>query len=619
MSRRQRAALAVTIAAGGMLLFAQAVTLPTAWLPLEEAPVLAGARGDESPGSLSAGLLYPALVAPAARTLSAFAAHRLAQALSAALWAAIALPAYLLARRLVPPNASLVVAALSMIVPASVYAVAAVPDALALLLAVSSLALLARASARGSRPELFGALALAVAAALARPWLAVLPLALLAAYVLPRARWRSLLHWPMPLAVTPLAGIAYLGLARWAPDSAIALASLGTPARAAVASFAVAAVGLGVVPWLLAPAAARPERALLVACFPALVLAAGVLGTLQPGRGLDERPLLVLAPLVLALAARAWLDRSFRLGEAVLAGVLVALAALALPPLGRVPAARAAGLSVVSPEGGSRAYLAGAVVAAGVVALLLLVVLRRRVVLLPVALALLLLVGQAAAWSTVRAEARTLAAGEPAPPGWVDRNAGAGARVVIVGPADALDPLAVAQLRLWNRSVSGVQALSFIEVDPHSGQLGVAPDADLVFVRGTELVGTEIARSAGGVLVRPPGPLNLAETVEGVFTDGWSGEQAVYRRFTGSPGTVLVTIGRPDGPPAEAWVEVGRGEESAVELRSRIALASGEERELVIEVPRPQFRVAVRVSPTFPAPDGRQLGAQVRFEYRARR
>jgi hypothetical protein len=617
MSRRQRAALAVTIAAVGMLLFAQAVTLPTAWLPLEEAPVLARARGDQGPGSLSAGLVYPALVAPAARTLSASVAHRLAQALSAALWAAIALPAYMLARRLVPPNASLVVAALSVIVPASVYAVAALPDALALLLAVSSLALLARASARGSRPELLGALALAVAAALARPWLALLPLALLVAYELPRERWRSLLRWPVPLAMAPLAGIAYLGLARWAPDSAIALASLGTPARAAVASFAVAAVGLGIVPWLLAPAAAQPERALLVACFPALVVAAGVLGTLQPHRGLDERPLLVLAPLVLALAARAWLDRSFRLGEAALAGVLVALAALALPPLGRVPAARAAGLSVVSPEGGSRAYLAGAVAAAGMVALLLLVVLRRRVVLLPAALALLLVVGQAAAWSAVRAEARTLAASEPAPSGWVDHNAGAGARVVIVGPADALDPLAVAQLRLWNRSVSGVQSL-FLEVDPHSGQLGVAPDADLVFVRGTELVGTEIARSAGGVLLRPPGPLNLAETVQGVFTDGWSGEQAIYRRFTGSPGTVLVTIGRPDGPPAEAWVEVGRGEESAVELRSRIALASGEERQLAIEVPRPQFRVVVRVSPTFPAPDGRQLGAQVRFEYRAR-
>jgi len=563
-------------------------------------------------------------VAPAARWLSAADAYRFAQALSAAFWAATLVPAYLLARRLVPPGASLAVAALSVAVPASVYATAVVPDALAVLLGVSSLALLARASTPGSGRDLLGALALATGAALARPWFAVLPPALLVAYGLPRDRWRSLLRWPRPLVFAGLAGVAFFVLARAAPEAAIALASLGSSARAAAASFAVAIVGVGIIPWLLAasgvrPVAARPETALLATCLPALALTAGALGTLAPGRGIDERPLLLLAPLVLALAARALLDGGVRLGQALGAEALLLAAALALPALGRAPAARAAGLSVVSPDGGSHAYLVAVVSAAVVVGVLLLVVLRRRTALLAAALAILLLVGQAAAWSSARAEARVLAAFEPGPHGWIDRSAGAGARVVVAGPPEALDRTALAQLTLWNRSIRGVQELSFLEIDPHSGQLGVAPRADLVLVRGTELAGTEVARSAGGVLVRPPNPLlNLAETVEGVFPDGWSGEQAVYRRFSGSPGTVLVTIGRPDGPPAEAWVEAWRGEEVSLEAQAHVALASGAEKQLVIEVPPPQFRVVVRIEPTFPAEDGRQLGARVRFEYRPR-
>src|SRR5262249_12063308 len=152
---------------------------------IEEAPALAHAR-DGGNAHWAGGYLYPALLAPAARSLSPLAAYRFAQILSGVLWALLAVPAYFIARRLVPHRPALLVAALSAIVPGAVYATAALPDALALLLAVSSLSLLLRASARASGRDLLGALLLAGASALARPWFVLLPPALLVAYELPR-------------------------------------------------------------------------------------------------------------------------------------------------------------------------------------------------------------------------------------------------------------------------------------------------------------------------------------------------------------------------------------------------------------------------------------------------
>jgi hypothetical protein len=294
-----------------------------------------------------------------------------------------------------------------------------------------------------------------------------------------------------------------------------------------------------------------------------------------------------------------------------------------LAALGTLPSsgsASAAGLSVISADGGSRALLVAGVAVVVGVALLLLHVLRRRPILLPVALATILLVAQAAAWSSVRGEARALAAAEPAPHGWIDRNAGSGAEVVVAGPAEALDALVIAQLTVWNRTIRGVRELNFLDVDPHSGQVGVDPEADLVLVRGTELAGREIARSGAGVLLQPDVPLNLAETVEGVYPDGWSGELAVYRRFSGARGTVHVLLTREDvpedAPPAAVQVESGPLDADADEVQARFVLRPGEKRDVEVDVPQPRYRIVVTVSPTFPAADGRQVGAGLRFVYR---
>jgi hypothetical protein len=218
--RGHRAALAAIVVASALLLVVEGTVLPTAWLPVEEAATIARARGGGAIESPSAGLLFPVLLAPAAHSLSPTAAHGFAKALSAVLWAALAIPGYLLARRLVSPGPSLVVAGLTVAAPGSVYATAAVPDALAVLLAACALPLLARASERGSRRDLAAAVSLAIAAAITRPWLVVLPFALILAYGLPRPRWRSSLRWPRSLAVAGLAGLAYLTLASISPEAA---------------------------------------------------------------------------------------------------------------------------------------------------------------------------------------------------------------------------------------------------------------------------------------------------------------------------------------------------------------------------------------------------------------
>ena len=388
------------------------------------------------------------------------------------------------------------------------------------------------------------------------------------------------------------------------------------------------AVGVGVLPWLLAAAsprreAARPETALLVTCLPALLLAAGVFGAAQPGPGVEERPLLALVPLVLTLAAFAWLGGAARLSEAAPAAVLVVVAALALPRLGRAPSARAAGLSLVAPNGGSTLFLVGGVVAVVAVAALMLVMLRRRRLALLAALAVLLVVGQAAAWSSVRREARALAAAEPTPHDWVDRHAGSGSQVFVVGPAAALDERTLAQLTLWNRSIRGARPLDLSKVDVPTGQL-LTWGSDLALVRGIDLAGTKIARSAAGVLMRPP--LGVAETIDGLFADGWSGDHATYRRFSGpaKAGTVLVDLSRVNWRGQDRPGEVRIDSEplnGASTQRADIVIHSGEDHKLVIPVPPPPFQVALTVQPTFSpsefgAADPRQLGAQITFTYR---
>jgi hypothetical protein len=514
------------------------------------------------------------------------------------------------------------VAALSALVPGAVYATAAVPDALALLLAVWSLALLLRATDRGSRRELAGAIVVAAAAALARPWFVLLPAALLVAYELPRRETQSsFLRWPRSLAFAGLAVFAYLVVAATAPDAGSALTSPGSTARAAAASLAVVVVGCGVIPWLLATSGSRtPVSLLLATCLPALVITAGMFGA--AGDGVEERPLLALVPLVLTLAAAAWMTGTVRFRAAVTVAVLVALAAIALPALGRPPVVHAAGLSLLAPHGASRAVLVLSVAAALAVALGVLRVAPRHSLVLPVLVAVVIVAGGAVAWASVRNEARTLAAAESRPRDWVDGHVRPGTRVLVVGPAGELDAQTLAQLTLWNRAVRGAQVLDLSRVDPQTALLPV-PTSDLL-ARGVELGGKVIARSRDGTLMHSPLPVQLAQTLDGMYPDGWSTGYVTYRRFAGDrPGHVVVTVSRAGWTgtdrPGHVSVFVGKLGENATTHATDV-IHSGQTHRLTVDVPSPPFEVVVSTTPTFSpsqfgAADTRQLGAQLKFAY----
>src|SRR5437773_6839810 len=159
---------ALVVAGVALLLLGEGLHLAAAWLPSEELGTLVGARSAGS-GPFRVGVLLSAVLWPFAQVLSAPALYWVARVLCALLWAATFVPAFALARRVAPPAVATVAAAIAVIVPASVYGLAVVPDAVAYVLATAVLALVAGAGALDPRRRLRAVVVLAVAVVLARP------------------------------------------------------------------------------------------------------------------------------------------------------------------------------------------------------------------------------------------------------------------------------------------------------------------------------------------------------------------------------------------------------------------------------------------------------------------
>ncbi len=611
------------------LLAVESLFLDAAWLPLDEAAVIEAARGGAAFTEPPAGPLLSWLLRPLRGSATADL-YGLAQALSLLAWAALAVPAYLLARRTAPLRISLVAAVVATLVPASVFALAAAPDALATLLGAFALLACVRAAEAGS-PWLLGvALGLSGLAALARPWLALLPVALGLAYALVRAPVGRLLRWPGSLAFAALAGAVY---ALWWPltDASPALErALGEPgavARGALASLAPLALGLGLLPWLAAWSAARrpladPAAAVFATAVPALALSAGLAAAARGGPALDERPLLVVAPLVLALAAKAWAARELSpLAVLVGAGVL-ASAALLVPRAaldGAVREVAAPGLALFAGSGGRGTFLAASLAAVVLAAVALRARARLTRGLLPVAVAVLVVSGQFAAFGDAHGRASSAAAELPGVRDWLDRLVPEGERVAVVTDGRAVPEALLAQTAIWNRSLGPEREVDPAAADPATGLLPGVPAAAFALARGLELAGEPLARTAVGELVRARAPLGLAATVEGVYGDGWSGAEAVYRRFSGGPGTLRVTVARTGWGGADVPGSVVVAVDGKPQAQT--VIHAGGKRTVEVRVPAAPFRVAVTTEPTFsPADfgqgDARELGAQLGFDFR---
>ena len=600
---------AVPVVLAGLLL-AEALALPTAWLPLDEAAVVGRARGAE--GGLS-GPLLPFLLSPFAHSAGGTIMDA-GRVLGAVCWAALFVPTYALARRAVSQLAAGIAGVLAVCVPAAVYSGALVPEALGTLLAACALWLAVRASERSGGRELVAALALGVAAAVARPWFAAVPVAVVAGYYLPRVRR------PRPFEVALAVGAAYglyYGLGSASADLAHATAHPWAMLRSALGSAGAASLGFGALPAVLAAARVREGAPgqMLAAAAPALAVTAGLSGV---GR-VDERPLLALAPLVFALAARGPVSR----GRLLAAALLLAGTVLFVAWPGPSPALELApGLVFVRGLFGGTS--AGPLLAALlVVAAAALVLSNGRWQRLAIAGLLLATIpgAEIVAWTQARKESRRLAAALPHPRDWVDRAVGADTHVDILRGA-AASPESDAELRIWNRSLRDEIVVDPGAADPRTGVLPTKASPHVVLAVGLEPAG----RPLGGGVFDTTLPLRVASSTEGVYADGWSGAKATYRRFAGGAGRARVTVSRrswggKDVPGHVTIVASPIG--GAATARRTMVIHSGQELQVDLPVPAAPFELDVHVDPTFsPAKlggggDTRELGAQLTFAYPA--
>jgi hypothetical protein len=601
----------LALACFAVALTATALGLSTPWLPLDEAGVVQAAR-DLGEGPARAGLLYPLLLWIPAHVLSAGALLAVGKVLAAVAWAALAVPAYVLARTVASPRLAGAATVVVVAGPGAVYGTTVLPDALATLLGVCSLA----AAARGSRRT---AVALALGAALARPWLLPLAPAVALALATPHERGR-LWRWPGAAALAFVAPALYLAYAATGAESFAAVL------RGGLGSLALVTLACGVVPWVLAWAVrpgpdVDPLRTLLLGVTVAAAVGAGFASAGSSGGRVDERAALILLPLLCALAAAA-LEHGVDRGALPFAAVSAPLLVVSLPwPL--------------SEEGGTLAAALFRHLGSSHLVLIVVVTLLATLPLVPASRALgaalavaVACVGAnaAAAWNDAADLSREVRRLVSPPRSTIDAAVGADADVLWAVRNDEGSAQGIAATQLWNRSLRRVVRVDPDTADPQTGVLS-PQSAEFVLVSGLAgaIGGQAVARTQYGTILRVNGPPRVTEAISGRYSDGWSGGETTYRRFFGPPSesTLTVTASRSGwtGPDKPARVVVDVATSSGVPFSERVVeIHSKETHTLVVPVPPPPFTAIVRIAPTFsPAEfggsDPRQLGAVLTFAY----
>jgi hypothetical protein len=510
-------------------------------------------------------LLQPILTAPTWLAGDVWVSYRLTQALGALAMSLVAVPVFLLGRRLgLGRPLALGAAALSLAVPDLLFAswVMAEPFAYPLFAAaiLGGTAALAEPSRR--RGLLF--VAFACLAAFARAQFVVLPLCFAAATLLVglrEQRLRAVLRaQALPLGVFAGVGLAValvgvdrvLGLYRSALDGRADPVELAE--RVGVNAL-VLAYSSG---WILVPGAllglvlalARPRSraelafgALFGTTTVALLLEAGLAGAVDHAQERYVFYVLPLAVLAFCLyASRGWPARTHL---ALLVSLLIA--ASAQVPLAGFTAAdgktqspfllAASRLEEAFGSPGSGSLAVAAAAAALGVALILLS--TRPAIGTPLVLAVALVASVAASAGAVAFDNRNAAAVReaylPDEPSWVDR-AGFDHVTLVRGP-DGVRTEALEQL-FWNRSVDRVVLLPGAEEVDHfsSPRLVVAPDGSLLAggrpLRGPLLVdgygGTiqlanadRVVSTQSHTLWRPHETAQMSLYLAGRYSDGW--------------------------------------------------------------------------------------------------
>jgi len=630
----------------------------------ELARSLAEGRGLEVRGEpYLVSLLYPLLLAPVYAVIDSLPdAYAAVKALNAVVMSLAAVPAYLLARRVLPTGLSLLAALLAVAVPSLVYTGTVMTENLfypAFLLAAWALV---RMLERPTAATQLLALGLAGAAALIRVQAVALVLAALTAPLLLRRPLRPF----APLYGVALGGAALLVLAQLArggsPASLLGAYKvvgesdydLGQVARFLVWHVAELDLYLGVFPvvaFVLLVVRARsldePARAFLAAtgalAFWVLLVVSAFASQFASNR-IQERNMFFLAPLFL-IALLVWVERGAPRPR--IAATAAALAAGALPAV--IPFERFIETGAKSDTlmllplwelqdriGLDRVdevvLLVGLLAAAA-----FLLVPREWATALPLAvLAYFALAFPAiqlaepnglerasagALFQGIRAEHRD----------WIDRAVPDGAEVALVwtGRPDRFTvnlneffSKSVGPVYVTGEGVPGALPETRVEIDPETGRFDPPVRARYAVVDGSIApAGTVLARDEGWGLALwelEGGELLSTTSVEGLYpNDTWSGPEVTWRRLRCEGGTLTVALASdPSLFDDEQVVTALSGADTVRSARF------GPTEQVTLVVPLvPQdgtCRVRFRVARTaVPPDDPRRLGAHFSFDYRA--
>jgi hypothetical protein len=637
--------------------------------------------------------LWTYLMAPAWMIDNLHTAYTTVKYLAVIVMTLTVFPAYALARLVVSRGPALFVAAASGAIPALAYSSLLVEEPLAYFYSTLCLFLILRVLIKPSRWWLIAALVASVIAPLVRGELAVVPFvfALAALFLLWRSdavtRWRSgWSAWDWVGFVTLVVGAAVILSAflghhslEWLIATRLyknRILNLGLDAAGALA------IGLGVLPMVAGLAAlwrAPGERVTRELSSFRSVLLAAIIGfgmyTAVKAAYVStvfatytyERNLIYLAPLLFTGTAL-WIERRrvHPVALAASAGFVLALLLSTPYDMDRDISYNAPGLAILQQ---ANRYLqldpTGAKI--GLVALL-----AFSVVLLVAPRVL----GRTAAWLAFAVGGAVIAwnfTGELAfagasnrasdrfidnirkPMTWVDDATG-GASTLYIGQ-QMKDQDSEWLLEFWNRSIKAVWSLDgtaqgpgpVLTPDPSATDGALSHDPGYPYVveeKGIEVVGQTVAthlHQAGGALekwtlVRVAPPLRLRASVVGIFSDGWTGAQNSYTRYSTAgnrAGRVRVVVSRKSwgGPDKTGHVTIRMGRITIGDDKQphvvhatrtvRFDIHSKQERTVVLDAPGPRFRIEMTIDPTFvplqlspqTETDARQLGAKVTYEF----
>jgi hypothetical protein len=642
--------------------------------------------------------LWNFVIAPAWWIHDTGTAYDVVKWLGVAVMTSVLFPTYVLARTVVGPRLALFAATAAAVVPALVYSSYVIEEPLAYPYSAFALLLVVKAVTVRSRRWIVAATVVALVAPAVRGELVMVLATFILAWVWiawqsPRGRaWRAGWNrWDWVGGALLLAGIVIF-LNSWIGHQSSSWASATGYYKHRMIEYGLWAggaltIGLGVLPVVAGLAAlfgfrdrerTDAERGFVIVT----VLAIATFGFYTAVKAayistvfstlVEERNLTYLAPLLFIGTAL------FLEGRRLRPWVVAGSGAFALYMLLTTPYKMefhfyndAPGLSILQSANRnlaltpSNAKVVLAVALAVSVALCLLPRLladRHRVLgwLLATTAALVLawnFTGQVTAARSSTQFAHDLVANLPKPYDWIDRAIGSGPALYL-GQHERDDPNGIWLLEFWNRSIRWVWSTDGTGVGPGptvtpdvvkpDGELKRVPGVDpryIVADEGVHIVGREVAREYHGVggtqaawrVIEIAKPLRLAESVQGLFPDGWAGADSSYARYSspgGRPGFALVDVSRAGwngvDVPGGVTVRIGtlkldkhaQPQIAVATSTSQFTLHGGQVRRLVLPAPRPPFKVEVHITPTFEPhlldprnSDLRQLGAIVGFRF----